>query len=205
MDSKTATALGAGIVTVITPLVFPTIPFVLGMGFFAVAGGLFIYAGREQISGLFRRQAGDAKGAPAKQDDLKPQERLIESIGIHYDPSWTPAELPLSLVKRLAAEPIHIKTLTALRTIAASSTPEFHLKDVIEAISGAKTYQDVRGIWSGLTRRTRSILNDTEVDLICWRRSGIHDEVSGEYVDHIGRVSPLTHASLRTYFGMTKI
>jgi hypothetical protein len=51
----------------------------------------------------------------------------------------------------------------------------------------------------GLTRRTRNILNDPGAILICWRRDGIYAE-DGEYVDHIGRVSPMTHESLRKYF-----
>lgn len=201
MQSKTATALGAGIVTIFTPLVFPTVPFALGIGLFAVAGGLFVYAGRHQIRSVLRRTGPNAHGAEAKPDGASARHSPITPAGVDYDPSLEPAELPLSLVKRLAAEPIHNKTLTALRVIAASDTPEFRMKDVIDAIAGARTYLDVRGIWAGLTRRTRSILKE-KADLICWRRSGIYDEKSGEYVDHIGRVSSLTHASLRRYFAV---
>lgn len=49
MESKTATALGAGIVSVITPLVFPQIPLEAGAALYSVAAGLFIYAGRDWI------------------------------------------------------------------------------------------------------------------------------------------------------------
>lgn len=202
MESKTATAVGAGIVTVITPLVFPAVSLSLGIGLYAVAGGLFLYAGRHHVVRLLsvkNRIAGggnasDGANANTPDSDDAPSE-------IHYDPPHEAAELPLSLVRRLAAEPISSKTVQALRVIASAKTPEFHMKDVIDAVDGAETYLDVRGIWAGLTRRTRTILNDPSAQLICWRRDGIY-ESDGDYVDHIGKVSALTHSSLRKYFGI---
>lgn len=53
---------------------------------------------------------------------------------------------------------------------------------------------------SALTRRTRNIMDDGEVDLIWWIGDSILDE-DGNYVDHIGAIAPLTYQSLRSHFG----
>jgi hypothetical protein len=111
-----------------------------------------------------------------------------------------PPELTLALVRKLT-DKLSEKTLTALRVIAQSDTPQFHLKDVIDATSGASTYMDVRGIWSALTRRARKILNDSDADPIWWDGQKFHD-AQGNYVDQILRVSTLTHTSLKTHFGI---
>jgi hypothetical protein len=111
-----------------------------------------------------------------------------------------PAELTLAFVRRLT-DKLSEKTLIALKVIAQSDTPQFHMKDIIDATSGAVGYMDMRGVWSALTRRTRSILNDSNADLIWWDGEGIHD-ASGNYVDHVGKVAPLTHESLKVHFGL---
>jgi len=108
-----------------------------------------------------------------------------------------PPDLTVAMVRKLTKNP---RTLSALRVIAASDGPDFHMKDVIAAVAGAQDYMDLRGIWSAITRRTRAILGDSEALLIWWNDEGIY---RGEkYVDHIGRVSPITHQSLKAYFGL---
>ncbi|HEY1604491.1 MAG TPA: hypothetical protein VGF77_02725 [Allosphingosinicella sp.] len=111
-----------------------------------------------------------------------------------------PVELTVAMVRRLAAN-LSDKTLNALRVIAQNDGPQFHMKDVIEATSGAETYMDMRGVWSALTRRTRNIMDDGAADLIWWIGESILDE-DGNYVDHIGLVSPMTYSSLRAHFGL---
>ncbi len=111
-----------------------------------------------------------------------------------------PVELTLSFVRRLA-DGLSEKTLIALKTIAASPSPEFRMKDVIDATEGAADYMDVRGVWAALTRRTRKLVSDQEARLIWWQGDEIVDE-QGRYVDHVGTVSALTHQSLRTHFGL---
>jgi|UPI0003254002 hypothetical protein len=110
-----------------------------------------------------------------------------------------PVELTVAMVRKLT-DKLSDKTLNALKIIARSDTPQFHMKDVIEGTDGATTYMDMRGVWSALTRRTRNIMDDGTVDLIWWLGDEITDE-AGTYVDHIGAISPLTHQSLRTHFG----
>ena len=62
------------------------------------------------------------------------------------------------------------------KIIARSDSPQFHLKDVIAGTAGAKDYMDMRGVWSALTRRTRNIMDDGEVDLIWWTGDPIDDD-----------------------------
>ncbi len=109
-----------------------------------------------------------------------------------------PVELTVATVRKIAAG-LGGKTTAALKVIAQSETNEFHLKDVVEAVEGAENYLDLRGVWSALTRRTRGIINDSEAELIWWNDEAIRDE-DGEYIDHVGRVARLTHASLQAYF-----
>ena len=111
-----------------------------------------------------------------------------------------PAELTLAFVRKLT-DKLSEKTLTALKVIAQSDTPQFHMKSVIDATSGADDYMDMRGVWSALTRRTRNILNDSNADLIWWIGEQIND-ADGNYVDHVGEVAALTHESLKTHFGL---
>ncbi len=109
-----------------------------------------------------------------------------------------PVELTVAVVRKIATG-LSGKTTSALKVIAQSETSEFHLKDVIEAVEGAEGYLDLRGVWSALTRRTRNVTGDPDAELIWWDDSGIHDD-DDRYVDHVGRVSRLTHSSLQTHF-----
>jgi len=109
-----------------------------------------------------------------------------------------PDELTLIFVRKLTKN-LSDKTLNALKVIAQSDTPRFHMKDVIDATAGAKNYMDVRSIWSALTRRTRKILDDREADLIWWTKG---DNANDDDNDWVGSIAPLTHKSLKTYFGV---
>ena len=110
-----------------------------------------------------------------------------------------PVELTLAMARKLT-DKLSDKTLTTLKIIASSASHQFHMKDVIAGTQGAQNYMDMRGVWSALTRRTRKIMNDDGVDLIWWIGDTI-DDAQGNYVDHIGTISPMTYQSLRTHFG----
>jgi hypothetical protein len=160
--------------------------FLLSMAAF---GGLTPSAQQEVLlaMGLSGIAASSAASLPPKAAS-----RIIDEDG--------PPELTLALVRKLT-DKLSDKTLTALKVIAQSDTPQFHMKDVIAATSGASTYMDLRGIWSALTRRTRKILGDHDADPIWWDGQKFYD-AQGNYVDQILRVSALTHASLKTHFGI---
>jgi hypothetical protein len=190
MEPKTATALGVGIVTVITPLVFPAIPLVLGIGFYSVAGGLFLYAGRHKLVAALQGKTSDDRAISSVQAREIPSSQMPAE----YDPVHGPVELTEYLARRLIAQPISPKTLRLLTFIASQDKPEFALTDAVDAVPGAKDYLALRGAWAGLTRRTRSILNDSEAYLVQWRET--YDRC-GEHLEWLGRVSPMTHLSLR--------
>ncbi len=111
-----------------------------------------------------------------------------------------PADLTVALCRKLIAQPIHEKTLAVLRFIAEQPTPEFQMSKIVAAVPDVENYLDLKGAWSGLTRRTRNILNDSSADLIWWFGEPVYDGTV--YVDQAGRVSPLTHQSLRTALGI---
>ncbi len=110
-----------------------------------------------------------------------------------------PVELTVALVRKLT-DKLGDKTLNALKIIARGDSPQFHMKDAIAGTAGAKNYMDMRGVWAALTRRTRNIMNDGQVDLIWWIGNPILDD-DGNYIDHLGAISPLTYQSLRSHFG----
>jgi hypothetical protein len=192
MESKTATAIGAGIMTVVTPLVFPAIPLPLGLAFYGVAAGLFAYAGRDVI----RRRLSWFPGSSGSTPDNGSSNQAPPFAVATGHPA---VELTNYLTGRLVAQPISSKSLHLLRFIAARELPEFYLRDAVDAVPGAKTYRDLAGAWSGLTRRTRKILNDPEALLIHWREAY---DAEGNWIDWVGAVSKMTHASLRKHFGI---
>lgn len=138
---------------------------------------------------------GDISGvSPTSKDGGQGTAQIVQS-----QDGDGPVELTVAMVRKLTAN-LSDKTLTALKIIAQSSTPQFHMADVIAGTDGAVDYMDMRGVWSALTRRTRKITGDASADLIWWIGEPI-DDADEKYVDHIGSLSPLTHQSLRTHFG----
>lgn len=112
-----------------------------------------------------------------------------------------PPDLTAAMARKLIAAPISPKSTAVLRVIAESATPEFHLADAISAAPDSVSYLDLKGAWSGITRRARKILDDNDADLIWWEGDPTYDP-AGNYIDQVGRVSTLTHQSLRTAFGI---
>jgi len=145
---------------------------------------------RSELAALLGLPLEGASQAPAA---ATPRSPASENDG--------PADLTTAMARKLIAAPISPKSLAVLRVIAEGETPEFHLADAINAAPEATSYLDIRGAWSGITRRARKILGDAEADLIWWEGEGIYDD-DDNYVDHLGRVSSLTHQSLRAAFGM---
>ena len=106
-----------------------------------------------------------------------------------------PVELTVAMVRKLT-DKLSEKTLTALKIIARSDGPQFHMKDVIAGTAGAKDYMDMRGVWSALTRRTRNIMDDGEVDLLFQRagfRHGTLVDAAMSGVEHDLQDTPLRH------------
>jgi len=111
-----------------------------------------------------------------------------------------PAELTKALVRKLTST-MGGKTTNALRAIAEGDR-RFRSSTVLAATGDADLLKDLRAVWAAITRRTRNVLNDPDADLIWWDEDGIFDK-DGEYIDHEGEVSEITHNSLRAHFGLS--
>jgi hypothetical protein len=110
MESKTASAVGAGVVSVITPLVFPQIPLEIGIVAYAGAAGLFLYAGRDwlrsRLPERWRRVPHDEQDRlhdPKAVQERNHLDRNVRVRGLseHYakllegresKPSWVPLD-----------------------------------------------------------------------------------------------------------------
>jgi hypothetical protein len=112
-----------------------------------------------------------------------------------------PPEFTVAMARKLIDQPINEKTTAVLRAIAEGGTPNFRLRDIVVATPGAKSSADLRGAWSGITRRARNILGDPEADFVWWAEGEAVFE-NKIYKDQSGRVAALTHQSLRKAFGI---
>lgn len=127
---------------------------------------------------------------------------LSSPVASEMDRDEGPAELTKALVRKLTST-MGEKTTNALRAIAEGDR-RFRSSTVLNATGGADLLKDLRGVWAAITRRTRTVLGDSDVDLIWWDEDGQYDD-DGNYIDHEGEVSELTHKSLRAHFGLPEI
>ncbi|MCK1305712.1 MULTISPECIES: hypothetical protein [unclassified Bradyrhizobium] len=91
--------------------------------------------------------------------------------------------------RRLVQKPLSDISRRMLEA-AAQLDPHFRIRDLLEKM-GLERYGQLRGPLSGLTRRTRSILNDREVSLFLQVEERETDE------DSIAQMHPETRAALR--------
>jgi hypothetical protein len=103
-----------------------------------------------------------------------------------------PRDLSLSQVRKFL-ERCSVKTRTALRLIAKSNVAGFTNKQIANGLGVDLDQEDLRGVWGGITRRSRAILGDPNADVVewVWRND-----------DWYGRVSPVTHEALKTALGV---
>lgn len=87
------------------------------------------------------------------------------------------------------------KTRKAVEAIARSSSHRFQVADVAKAVGVPAG--DLRGVWGGLTRRTQTVLDDTDAYLIHWHDGTQKYADDGSYIDQVGEVTEMTHQSLR--------
>ena len=104
-----------------------------------------------------------------------------------------PADLSYAQVKKFL-ERCSEKTTEALKVIAKADPSGFTMEAVAEALNVDLDEGDLRGVWGGLTKRVRTVLGDPQALLIWWTPYG-DDQWRG-------RVSAMTHRSLRKAFGL---
>lgn len=107
------------------------------------------------------------------------------------DDDAEPADLSTAQAKKFL-DRVSDKVRTTIRAIAEADAAGFEMKAVRKALSLGPN-DDLRGVWGGMTKRTRTVLGDDEAYLIWWNET---DE------DWIGRVSPMTHRSFRKVLGL---
>ena len=95
-------------------------------------------------------------------------------------------------------EGIHDRTREVLRAIAELQ-PRFRWADLAKKV-GCPLDDDapLRGVFRGLTKRTRTVTGDRKAGLIVWPN---WDDLSWE--DAIGEMHPDTHAAFRRVFSIT--
>jgi hypothetical protein len=91
------------------------------------------------------------------------------------------------------------KIRTAIDVMVANESPFFHLKHVAAAVGVSPV--ELSGVWRGLTRRVRTVTSDPKAYLIFWHGKGDFDD-DGEYADHKGELTRMTHASFRKALGI---
>lgn len=165
--------------------------------------GIFISAehvkslSKEQQEFLFSLIGGGAT-APRNPDGVIAQMNEPVSENLEYDPHFV--EFSPSQAREFYAG-CKDKTRKAVEVIAKSSDRFFQLADVAQAIG--VTAPELKGVWSGLTRRARSITGDADAYLVDWNKSeGVFDQ-SGNYIDHRGEITEMTHASFRKALGLS--
>ena len=92
------------------------------------------------------------------------------------------------------------KTRKAVEVIARSGDRFFQLAAVAKAIG--VTAPELRGVWSGLTRRARTLTGDASAYLIDWSKGEAIVDSEGKYIDQRGEVTELTYRSFRKALGV---
>jgi len=91
------------------------------------------------------------------------------------------------------------KTRKAIDVIADSASHRFQLADIAKALG--EQPGNLRGVWSGLTRRLKTITGDSSAYLIDWEKNkGVFDD-DDNYIDHTGEVTEMTYRSFRKALG----
>lgn len=86
------------------------------------------------------------------------------------------------------------KTKAAVIAMASSNDRFFQLRDVALALKMPAS--ELSGVWSGLTRRIRTVTCDPAAYLIYWHGEAQYDE-DGNYIDHRGELNEMTYVAFR--------
>lgn len=92
------------------------------------------------------------------------------------------------------------KTKKVIESIAHSASRKFQIADVAKSVGEAPA--GLQGIWSGLTRRTRTVTGDPQAYLIDWTKSEATFDSDGNYVDQRGEVTEITYRAFRKALGL---
>lgn len=91
------------------------------------------------------------------------------------------------------------KIKAALMAMVEGEDRFFQLRNVASAVDARA--DGLIGIWSGITRRTRTITGQPESYMISWTGEQEYNE-DGEYVDERGELTQMTYESFRKAFSL---
>ena len=92
------------------------------------------------------------------------------------------------------------KTKTAIKAMVKGDSRLFQLKDVALSVGVGAT--ELTGVWSGLTRRTKTVTKNPDAYLIDWTSGEAEFDKNGQYVDHQAGLSQMTYKSFRKALGI---
>lgn len=137
--------------------------------------------------------------SPAFQAELAEYvqgQMAVTGAGDHASPTAAdgdaePADLSPAQAKKFL-DRVSDKVRSTIRVIAEADAGGFNMTAVAQALN-EDAGADLRGVWGGITKRTRTVLGDDEAYLIWWNEQ-----------EHgwVGRVSPTTHSSFRKVLGI---
>ncbi|TGR08786.1 hypothetical protein EN833_15090 [Mesorhizobium sp. M4B.F.Ca.ET.190.01.1.1] len=144
---------------------------------------------------LLEHVLGDARSIAEQREEQSGTDRSDEGTP-EYDQHF--AELSPGQVREFLSG-CSQKTKSAIRAMVKGESRFFHLKDVAAEIGVPVT--GLTGVWSGLTRRTKTVTGDSEAYLIDWSGGEAILE-DGKYADHKAELTEMTHTSFRKVLGI---
>lgn len=161
--------------------------------------GIFITAdhvkslSKDERAFLFKLLGGDPTGDTLSESQQHPSTSTDTSYDDHF------VELSPGQARDFYAG-CNEKTRKAVEVIARSGDRFFQLAAVAKAIG--VTAPELRGVWSGLTRRARTLTGDAAAYLIDWSKGEAIVDNDGNYIDQRGEVTELTYRSFRKALGI---
>ena len=142
------------------------------------------------IYSLLTDQEGDPQNISEVQATAEPGNETKEVDGDEHFAELSPGQA------RDFYAGCGVKTKKAVEAIAASSSRKtIRVSDIAKAV-GVEPWE-LRGVWSGLTRRTNTITGDAQAYLFDWDPGTKKYDGDGNYIDETGEVTELTYNSFR--------
>src|SRR5205823_5104681 len=91
------------------------------------------------------------------------------------------------------------KVKQAIKTAVSNGDRFFKIAQIAKTLNVAPS--SLRGVWTGITKRTGTILGDRSARLIWWEDDARYAP-DGTYLDQTGRLSQQAYDSFRRAFGM---
>ena len=92
------------------------------------------------------------------------------------------------------------KSLKVIEAMVAGNSRQFQIRVVAQALSVETT--ELTGVWSGLTRRVRTVTGEDDIYLIDWDR--FPAQMEGDvYFDHRAELSEVTYKSFRKILNLS--